>query len=433
MIVMRGLKRIAASGRAVCATIHQPSISIFSDFDSLLLLKRGGEVVFHGELGEGSQNLIDYLERFDATPKILRGENPATWMLTTIGAGSATGQKVFDYAGAYQDSNLRARVLDRIEEINAEATEEGHINYSSKYATDPSTQRWEVLKRGMTIYFRSPTYNVVRNIVSITVALIFGSCFINYREPSNESELNSVFNSIFVAVLFVCVSSQNTVLNVFEKERNMFYRHKASNMYSSAAILMAFSVAELPFMIASSFLFTLPFYWIMGFAADAGKFFLFYVFTYLGFNVFTYSGQMLISLLRDSETAQAAGGLFTTFSVLFSGLLIRPDDIPDFWIWAYWTFPGQYLFQGLYMSQFHDDETLIEASPGTPFYNFLRCDLVPESELPCEGTIAQWLEVNFSDFDRDNVYYCGIYLACFILLTRLVTFWALTNLNYQSN
>ena len=29
-IVMRGLKRIALTGRAVCATIHQPSISIFS-------------------------------------------------------------------------------------------------------------------------------------------------------------------------------------------------------------------------------------------------------------------------------------------------------------------------------------------------------------------------------------------------------------------
>lgn len=46
MIVMRGMKRIALSGRAICATIHQPSVAIFNGFDSLLLLKRGGEVVF---------------------------------------------------------------------------------------------------------------------------------------------------------------------------------------------------------------------------------------------------------------------------------------------------------------------------------------------------------------------------------------------------
>jgi ABC-type multidrug transport system ATPase subunit len=76
---MRGLKRIAQTGRAVCATIHQPSIAIFNSFDSLLLLKRGGEVVFFGELGDESTNLITYLERYGSTPKIQPGENPATW------------------------------------------------------------------------------------------------------------------------------------------------------------------------------------------------------------------------------------------------------------------------------------------------------------------------------------------------------------------
>lgn len=78
-VVMRGLKRIALTGRAVCATIHQPSIAIFNSFDSLLLLKRGGEVVFFGELGDESANLIAYLERYASTPKIQPGENPATW------------------------------------------------------------------------------------------------------------------------------------------------------------------------------------------------------------------------------------------------------------------------------------------------------------------------------------------------------------------
>lgn len=76
---MRGLRRIASGGRAVCATIHQPSIAIFHSFDELLLLKRGGETVFFGDLGDDSVNLIKYLERYPATPKILPGENPATW------------------------------------------------------------------------------------------------------------------------------------------------------------------------------------------------------------------------------------------------------------------------------------------------------------------------------------------------------------------
>ena len=76
---MRGLKNIALSGRAVCATIHQPSLAIFTSFDALLLLKRGGETVFFGELGDESVNLIRYLEGHATTPKIQPGENPATW------------------------------------------------------------------------------------------------------------------------------------------------------------------------------------------------------------------------------------------------------------------------------------------------------------------------------------------------------------------
>lgn len=281
----------------------------------------------------------------------------------------------------------------------------------------------------MTVYFRSPNYNVTRNIVSFLVAILFGSCYIKYRTPSDESELNSIFNSIFIAVLFLSVSAQNTVLAVFEKERNMFYRHKGANMYGSRALLQAYSIAEYPFIFISSMVFVIPFYFIMGLAVDAEKFFLFYAFTFLGFNTFTFTGQMFVSLVRDAQTAQAIGGLLVTFSVLFSGLLIRPSQIPSFWEWAYWIFPGHYLFEGIFATQFSDDTTLIEASTGSPFYKSLNCTSYTD---PCEGTVGQWFAVNYSDFSRDNVYYCGIFLACFIILTRFVTLWALSSLNYRS-
>lgn len=61
----------------------QPSMAIFSSFDSLLLLKRGGQVVFFGPLGFESSCLISYLQSIPGTPHIVEGENPATWMLST--------------------------------------------------------------------------------------------------------------------------------------------------------------------------------------------------------------------------------------------------------------------------------------------------------------------------------------------------------------
>lgn len=59
---MRAIRKVAATDRAVICTIHQPSTYIFEMFDALLLLKKGGQPVFFGPLGENFSTLISYLE-----------------------------------------------------------------------------------------------------------------------------------------------------------------------------------------------------------------------------------------------------------------------------------------------------------------------------------------------------------------------------------
>ena len=61
-IVMRTVRNIVNTGRTIVCTIHQPSIDIFESFDELLLLKRGGETIFNGQLGQDSNHLIEYFQ-----------------------------------------------------------------------------------------------------------------------------------------------------------------------------------------------------------------------------------------------------------------------------------------------------------------------------------------------------------------------------------
>lgn len=61
-VVMRAIRKVAATQRAVICTIHQPSTYLFEMFDALLLLKKGGQSVFFGPLGDNSSKLISYLQ-----------------------------------------------------------------------------------------------------------------------------------------------------------------------------------------------------------------------------------------------------------------------------------------------------------------------------------------------------------------------------------
>lgn len=81
------MRRVSDTGVAVLCTIHQPSKEVFSCFDSLLLLQRGGRVVYFGDLGEEASQMLAYFEKNGAEPMNPK-LNPADYMLDQIGAGT---------------------------------------------------------------------------------------------------------------------------------------------------------------------------------------------------------------------------------------------------------------------------------------------------------------------------------------------------------
>jgi ABC-type multidrug transport system ATPase subunit/ABC-type multidrug transport system permease subunit len=434
-IVMRGLKRVALTGRAVCATIHQPSISIFNSFDTLLLLKRGGEAVFYGNLGVDSCNLISYFQNYDSTTLIQPGENPATWMLTTIGAGSgATGKtQQFDYAASYSDSLLHKDCMDKIAEINATVSDAGLISFRTKFATSKATQLKVVLSRAWKVYWRSPSYNRTRIITSVLLSLLIGSVYVSNQVPTNEADMTSRVTTIFLSYIIIAVNGLNTVLAFFETERNMYYRHRAALMYDTSAISFAFTSAEIPFLIGTCFLYTTIFYFMLGFAAEASKFFFYFLFMFLCMANFTFLGHTFVALSPDAQIAQGFGGLFVTNTSLFSGVLIRPENIPTFWKFMYWVMPGHYILEGLLVTQFQGDTTQILASPGSLFWDFLGCDdHILESNPECSGTAEEWIYASFGGiFVPENIAGDILYLVSLLLLTRIVSLVALERLNYR--
>ncbi|KAK8562189.1 hypothetical protein V6N12_049236 [Hibiscus sabdariffa] len=107
-IVMRTVRNTVDAGRTVVCTIHQPSIDIFEAFDELLLMKRGGQVIYFGRLGRNSQRTVEYFEAIPGIPRIKEKQNPATWMME-VSSVTIEAQLGIDFVEHYKSSSLNQK------------------------------------------------------------------------------------------------------------------------------------------------------------------------------------------------------------------------------------------------------------------------------------------------------------------------------------
>lgn len=190
---MKSLRKVADTGRTIVATIHQPSSQVFDMFDDLLLLKKGGQVVFYGETGVCSSNLIAYFEGLGATPMNV-GENPATWMLNVLGEhisvkNEASGEdEELNFATAWKESSNSVEVSKRLTEITETKEEEMEIKFEDTYAVGWLKRDNLMGNRLVKIYWRSPAYNLARMALSAVIALLLGSMFIPLRDTQVYTE-----------------------------------------------------------------------------------------------------------------------------------------------------------------------------------------------------------------------------------------------------
>ena len=120
-------------------------------FDDLILLKKGGNVVFFGELGTESNKLVSYFEDRGATP-IAKQENPAAWVLRAY-AGEQSSSA--DWAELYKSSDEAAKMKAQIVSCRESPDSNNKISFSSTYSTPIKERIHLMCARMLTIYRRS--------------------------------------------------------------------------------------------------------------------------------------------------------------------------------------------------------------------------------------------------------------------------------------
>jgi hypothetical protein len=470
------MKRIADTGRTVCATIHQPSAAVFEVnlpdvislmyavmipfapflshhipsflsypsihfpqmFDDLLLLMKGGNTVFFGELGKESVNLVNYFEGLGAEP-IEYGENPAAWMLSAY-AGNSAPQDV-DFPEAFRQSDQYKKLQDQIEASKESPVEAKRIQYDSGFATPFKEQVHLMNRRIVAIYKRSPAYNLTRLMIALFYSFIIGSVFITkaYKDEQYlENDAEGVLSTIFLSLIIVGVTSITMAVPVMKKIRDVFYKHRASGMLEHNSVAWALALGETPYICLVSVLFGAIYYGTVG-LFQVKSFGLFWVFFTLNIATYSYFGQAFICLVRDIPTSMAIVGALIGYNVFFSGLIVKPQYFGSVFQLGLWTAPGRFAYEGLVMSQFDGNDREIIAQTNSPFYFYLGCGAYTGdgTALPvsgsCVGTFDQYVTFFFGGlFTKQNFWLDVGVLLGYMTLARALTWFSLKKFNYTN-
>ncbi|KAI0417832.1 ABC-2 type transporter-domain-containing protein [Xylaria grammica] len=347
------LEKLTKSGQAVLCTIHQPSAMLFQRFDRLLFLAKGGKTVYFGDIGENSQTLTSYFERHGAPP-CPSTANPAEWMLDAIGAapGSTTDR---DWFQTWRESPEYREVKAELQGLKDNASDVPALRDEQSFREHAAPfwlQFKEVTHRVFQQYWRNPTYIYSKTALCSFVALFIG--FVFFRAPNSIQGLQNQTFAVFQLLTVFGQLVQQTMPH-FVVQRSLYeVRERPSKVYSWQVFMLAQILVEIPWNTLMAVIMYFGWYYPLGLfrntyddgaTAERGALVFLLILCFLLFTcTFTH---MIIAAFETAEAGGNAANLLFTLCLIFCGVLARPGQFPQFWIFLYRVSPFTYLVSSM--------------------------------------------------------------------------------------
>ena len=261
------LVELANEGRTVICTIHQSRSDMFSRFGNLLLLAKGGSVVYSGK----ANRMIEYFNSVGY--KVPPLNNPADFALDLSS---------LDYQSSEKEAESRGRVNKLVQDWKKSEKQFANELPLSDVRT---ISQWEslrrelapfvtvfpiLLKRSIINFKRQPNAMISRIVQVAAFGLIMTIWFARLGNNYVDVQNRVGFVQEITALMFVGMLNN---ISVYVDERNVFYKEFEDRVYRVEPFFFSYMAIELPFEIITSFIFTL-FLCIAGFPNTVGSYFL---------------------------------------------------------------------------------------------------------------------------------------------------------------
>lgn len=242
--IVRLLQLLASSGTTIVATIHQPSQGMFSEFDSLVLLARGGYVVYDGP----AKKVKEYTSSIGY--ECPESANEADFLLDLVSMQLGESREQATQRKDYLIEKW-TKSAPRFEDVDLCAD-----NVSLKDLERASVPWWNafrtVCSRQYIVSIRSVDVFISRVVMLIVLAIIFALFFAPLKN-SQEGISNRLGLTQSVLNLYFCGLINNLAL--YPSQRDLFHQEYLDRAYGVLIFSSAYLLVELPFEILSSVVF----------------------------------------------------------------------------------------------------------------------------------------------------------------------------------
>ncbi|KAI0410028.1 hypothetical protein F4802DRAFT_11111 [Xylaria palmicola] len=272
----------------------------------------------------------------------------------------AAGTNLDTLVQSFAESDIAENIHDEIQQAVTTAREangrNGLINGDGSSAIGRGYARVSYIRQFIILsqrtwknLYRNPLLMLTHYAIAIVLAVLSGYLFYGLTDdiPGFQNRLGLFF---FLLALFGF--STLTSLNVFASERLLFVRERANGYYSPITYFLAKILFDIiPLRIIPPILMGAIIYPMTGLIPDAPHFFTFML-TLVLFNLAAAAICFFIGIVcKDGGVANLIGSLVMLFSLLFAGLLLNHDKIPNAALWLQSLSIFHYGFEALIVNE----------------------------------------------------------------------------------
>lgn len=338
--VMDSLWTLAANGRTIVSTIHQPRSSIFKMFDILLLLSEGKCMYF----GPAKDAVNFFMSAHFSCPAEF---NPADFFLDVISmdyrskaAEVESRNRVSLIAKHYEKVEDEYRGKVPADRLNAECTTKEVVIFPN----DPFTEFGLLLKRSWKQQSRDKLPLMITLVQTIVIGFVLAALYSNL--DSSSTPVQDETGILFFVTIFSAFGAMFSALNTFPSERGVVNRERQSKMYHVLPYYCARFICDIPIRVGQGLLFGCIVYFIVGLNPAASAFFIFCCILIVEGLAAQGMGVCISAVAPNEKVASALAPAITVILILVGGFYVNEATVPDWIGWLkyishlYWAFLG---------------------------------------------------------------------------------------------